>query len=973
MKSIAITKPDIGVLSRERLHLSPFGALSQAFAEDLLAQAQLEEGRWPFVPLELLAEGTEPPAPLAPPSNLSLQVNLHLVLEALRREEKQTEQGQAAVRILERILQLQSRQGQSPGPKQAAPKQSGTHFPTLLGTVRQTFHQHLTQKIRVASPPPPGHHAPGAVAQQAELFSRQLQMLREEGKSLSAQSGLARGEMVRLPLQAATLRPAPAAGAPEKSFRSLSPAVSTPLEAQGQKAASGVQSAALLRTATRPEAPVENMLGERAKNSLGKRLSAWEESSSASNPAHPVQEPQRDIRVIREGLPDETSGNLLPGVGMQGILSVSPLELSLPTEPEETGSTQTSRGIPRTGSLLPQRERPAQADLSAQSAGEPGKGLSKGPQATGHPRSLEHAPSKTGSAQLTSAPEAGLSSGAASFSVPGEPAAGLPTAARNIRITSEIHSPDKRGAIPQSARETTEPAALSQPLPELTLRAGPEGGHPADTSSAPPTGRSTSQAAPSRQPGASDRPAGAPASHRSDKKQAESPRQAPSQGSSPSAHSAKGSWMAPFSEKALSAKAISSESQALPQAVSSQPTTAKGPVRSAVSTGQAVSAGTAAPISPLAGRDIRMNPVRHFPMPAAETGSKIGESPALSQFPPELTLRAKPEEAATPEASGVPGPVQSFRPAARMGQSARTVQSASTALEHPPVQKGTPANSQQSVGAAVHKASPAHLTHAGEAPHAQARFLQAMSTASHPARTLSVTARDIRGRAGILSGSTAASGQPVQDFPAYPDRSPEPVRSRGEGQPGAASAAWSPPSAELALHQQAGPAGSLSPEHLQLPPSEGSSLRGVTGRAAVPDPVTLTYGPAQPASGPSAPPAEGSTQTQIPESDYVRSLPDWARRFLKTGEANSPVTRSMGVARDIASLPQPATGDTVEWTAPGYQPPQAPIAHRETHREDRPREIREVRIPDAEIQRTADRVYRIIEDRIRRERRRLGL
>ena len=35
--------------------------------------------------------------------------------------------------------------------------------------------------------------------------------------------------------------------------------------------------------------------------------------------------------------------------------------------------------------------------------------------------------------------------------------------------------------------------------------------------------------------------------------------------------------------------------------------------------------------------------------------------------------------------------------------------------------------------------------------------------------------------------------------------------------------------------------------------------------------------------------------------------------------------------------------------------------------------MEEVRISEAEIQRTADRVYRIIEDRIRLERHRLGL
>ena len=78
----------------------------------------------------------------------------------------------------------------------------------------------------------------------------------------------------------------------------------------------------------------------------------------------------------------------------------------------------------------------------------------------------------------------------------------------------------------------------------------------------------------------------------------------------------------------------------------------------------------------------------------------------------------------------------------------------------------------------------------------------------------------------------------------------------------------------------------------------------------------------------------------------------------------------MGTARNIASLPSQGEGDAVQWTAPNYRPPAAPM----TYREKPGREERQApRISEAELQRTADRVYRMIEDRIRRERRRLGL
>ena len=134
MKSIAVTKPDMGVLFRDRLILSPFGTLSQAFGEELLARAQQSEGAWPYVPLELLEEGEEPQPPAAPVKPV-LQVNLQLVLEALRREGQRTEQQRATQRIVERILQLQA----SPAAqkKEAFPDRPPAQPLQVFGTVRR--------------------------------------------------------------------------------------------------------------------------------------------------------------------------------------------------------------------------------------------------------------------------------------------------------------------------------------------------------------------------------------------------------------------------------------------------------------------------------------------------------------------------------------------------------------------------------------------------------------------------------------------------------------------------------------------------------------------------------------------------------------------------------------------------------------------------------------------------------------------
>lgn len=1007
MESIAITKPDMGVLSRERLHLSPFGALAQAFAEELLARAEQQEGHWPFVPLELLEEGPESPISPAAPSNMTLQVDLHLVLEALRREGNRTEQRQATERIVERILQLQSQRDHLPRPKQDTPKQSSTQSPTLLGTVQQTFQQNLTQNIRITAPLPPaaspqGQHAPGALAQQSGLFSRQLQVLREEGKPLSTQSGLAQGRVVRLSPQEDTLHPAPQTGSPEESFRSLPREALTLLEAQGQEtaqAASGAQTAGLLRTAARLEALVEDALGGRAKNPPGKPLSVSEEASSpALHPVRPIQEPQRDtysearqapqardIRVSRETQFSSERGEQHPPTKGQRPPAISPLELALRAELEESGTVPASPGIPHTGAPSSQETRRTQPSFSAQSTGESGKGLSKGPQAPAHHMHPEYSLPGAGSVQPTPAEEAGPPSSAASVPAPGEPASALPTAARDIRITPEIHLQNKSGGIPQSPQKIQETATRSQPPLELTLQAKPEGDNAADMSGASSPGRAASQAAHNRQPGSSDRFVKAPEVHRSGGEQSEKPRQISAQ----RAHSehpgipvqpAKGPVAAltnsQFPGKVSPAKKGLSAETASHGADLSHLTAAEESAHSAMSALQAAPmADASAAVPPTAARDIRMNRELHSISEPDEAPQEFLDPATLSQLSLELSLRDEPEEAQTaPGTSGIPSAEKSACPAVRSGQSTRTAQSARNPAERPLSQselhiKGEPSVRKVSRGAAL-----SLPTSAREASHTEARFLGAMPTADASARILPTTARDIRVRADVPHGSTAVSAQPAQGVPAHFGQFPEGTLAHGEAQPGVASAAWPLPSTELALNQQAEPANILSPESFQPSPSEGSPLRENAQRAAPPEPVTLTYGPTQPAPEPSAPPpAEGPAQARIPESDYVRSLPDWARRFLQTGGADSQVSRTMGVARDIASLPQPEAGDTVEWTAPGYHPPQAPITYREKSREKQPREVREVRITDAEIQRTADQVYRIIEDRIRRERRRLGL
>ena len=198
MESIAVTKPGMGVLSQERLLLSPFGALAQAFSQEILDRARKEEGRWSYVPLDLLEEGEESQtAPAVPPV---IQVDLHLVLEALRREKGESEQRRATERIVERILQIREVRDRPAAQSPARPRLEERTPASPMGVLRQNISQTLVQENRFgpfllaeaaakggeASKIPP---APGALGRQAEALAQVLQDLREGVGPAAAETG----------------------------------------------------------------------------------------------------------------------------------------------------------------------------------------------------------------------------------------------------------------------------------------------------------------------------------------------------------------------------------------------------------------------------------------------------------------------------------------------------------------------------------------------------------------------------------------------------------------------------------------------------------------------------------------------------------------------------------------------------------------------------------------------------------------
>lgn len=148
----------------------------------------------------------------------------------------------------------------------------------------------------------------------------------------------------------------------------------------------------------------------------------------------------------------------------------------------------------------------------------------------------------------------------------------------------------------------------------------------------------------------------------------------------------------------------------------------------------------------------------------------------------------------------------------------------------------------------------------------------------------------------------------------------------------------------------------------------------------------LTYA----ASRPQAQPAMGSApkggdkaapaQAGYSESPYVQSLPGWARDFLRDSfeptkqkqpaqpMPGSPAAQGQSGASPARPQSQPAS--QMVWTAPGYTGATARMTHK---KKPETQETPPLRFSDAEIRRMASQVYTIIQDRLKRDQRRLGL
>ena len=161
MDSIAVTKPDMAVTQRDRLGLSLFGMLSLAFGDEVRTRSAWQTGWYREEPLALLEEETTAPQGTGSNRELHLDVDLKVVLETLKKEQKEAgkrQQKEIAERILERVYLLERRVKET-APSQshvtvqvAAPQASASHTAENKSTaqtarVPQPMAKEDTQKV----------------------------------------------------------------------------------------------------------------------------------------------------------------------------------------------------------------------------------------------------------------------------------------------------------------------------------------------------------------------------------------------------------------------------------------------------------------------------------------------------------------------------------------------------------------------------------------------------------------------------------------------------------------------------------------------------------------------------------------------------------------------------------------------------------------------------------------------------------
>ena len=1134
MESIAVIKPDMGVLPRHRLALSPFGALAQTFAEELLARAERAEGRWPYVPLELLEEA---PPDAEPASAPVYQVDLRLVLEALRREKGESEQRRAVERIVERVLTIRESR---PAPQRKEKAGEGREKPPHTWNLNQNFYQLIRQDNRflngVRHPAvesgdveTPWQALPGDLGQQARALSRRLQRLREGETVLPPLSrGREEDGAAFQPRRLERMSPPEEVRLLEQTAEQEHPAgqADGALQEAARKAVE--RAADILRTAAvKPAPPAEDSAPNRSSGHREGHVSARRTEQQmplttardirTSGPAVATEEQDTAARDIRTSNAAAASAEqdsaaaqkMVPAPGLAsdamrageqpGAPRTMPgpagEELAYRVEEErgggETGEGQTARpntpsrqtsgreaeqSIARRGQGREETSEPvvsdapvrqaerrtaltaardirtsnaatasAEQDTAAAQKMVPAPGLAsdamRAGEQPGAPRTMP-GPAGEELAYRMEMERAGEAAGEGRATRPGTPSrqeSGRQaerrtalTAARDIRTSSPAMA---------SAEQATAAAQKMVPAPGLAsdaMRAGEQPGAPRTmpvpageelayrmemerageaagegqavkpgTPSRQESGREAEQSTARRGQGREETPE--PAAPEALARQAERRTALTAardiRTSSPGTASAEPDTAA--AQKVVPAPGLTSDAMRAgeqPGAPHTMPVPAgeelayrmeeehggEGPIE-----GRAARPGT--PPRPETGREAEQSTARRG------RGREEASVPAAPEAPVRQAERRTALTAARDIRTSGPAAVSAEQDTAAAQKRVPTPGLASDAMR---AGEQTSAPHTMSVPVGEELAYRVEEEHGGKSPvegraarpgtpsrQMSGREAERGTAHAGQARSIPGTAARLSGIGASASGAPrlaevgaaaqhphwgeTVSGRDIRILPAL--RTAESTPPAAGHSALAAEAALPGEGAELAhragLEMGAQPGGeSRAPSGRQPVRAPGGVFRAPSGASAGrgAEPVELTYGPAAPAAEPAGAPKQPPAVHAAEESEYVQSLPDWARRFLRESGGQGGQSH-IGTARDISALPRPAQGEeTVRWTAPGYRPP-APITYREKNREAETRQAAAPRLSEWELQRAADKIYRIIEDRIRQERRRLGL
>lgn len=397
----------------------------------------------------------------------------------------------------------------------------------------------------------------------------------------------------------------------------------------------------------------------------------------------------------------------------------------------------------------------------------------------------------------------------------------------------------------------------------------------------------------------------------------------------------------------------------------------------------------------------------HF-APAQPAAEGEGLQPERADGQPVMAQRALGQEAAPgpvgaalqyapiPEPGQAPEPGPSLRqraareperPPAKAGEvqgtaEARTVKEAARQTAKSEAQRVIQGEGKQAVQEAV-AAERSPLQASQASPEAAQPQAQPAPMAQAPAQPVAATGGMQTGTPLVYGPAPQGRAEETLQLPWHRDFQPL-------GQRTAQALSRQTPAAEgRGLNRVFRPLGSVkSPGHMTgfRPGQTQAAALPAAGGSGQFQRQPLTYAASRPQAQPAMGPAPKGGEKAAPaqagysESPYVQSLPGWARDFLR--DSFEPTKQSQpaqpkpggqpaqGQSGASPARPQAQPASQMVWTAPGYTGATARMTHK---KKPEPQETPPLRFSDAEIRRMANQVYTIIQDRLKRDQRRLGL